>query len=68
MPIVEAAGTSASVRLPSGHEDRELSVKLEQVMVAEIEKCIAEGVTDPAVIRARKLAAKDAALAAARGE
>jgi hypothetical protein len=59
--ISEATGTaSGSERssLPS------LSLLLERVMEEEILHCIAEGITDPDVIRERKLAARDAIKAA----
>lgn len=53
--IVEGVGTIVI------SEDASLAEYLETVMVQEILACMNEGITDPAVIRARQLVAKDRA-------
>lgn len=61
--IAAAVGSSATAK-----GDKDLSARLEKAMADEIMKCLSEGVTDPAEMRERQIAAKDKALAAARGE
>lgn len=56
--IVEAVGVSANAKLP---RDRTLSQRIEAAMSQAVRDCYAEGITDPAVIRERMLAAREAA-------
>lgn len=56
MPIVEAVGVSASSLHPSG---KQLAKAIELAMSSKAAACQAKGITDPAVIRAEMLRARD---------
>jgi len=57
--IVQAVGTAVTASNVPG-----LSARIEAAQVAAVEECFAEGITDSAEIIARKMAARDAVLAA----
>lgn len=57
MPIVEATFTATATQ-------SDLAQRIEQAMAQAVADCYAQGITDPAVINAAILAARDAVLAA----
>ena len=57
MPIVEATFVAANAKDAMGRTDRRLSQRLEQAMVKAAADCCAAGITDPAVIKDRMMAA-----------
>lgn len=58
--IVRASATMSASGVQGPVTD--LSKRIEDAMIAAVEACGAEGVTDPDEIRARKLAARDAVI------
>jgi hypothetical protein len=61
MPVVEAAFVMVG---PLSGEMTPQDRVIEQAMLAELQRAQAEGVTDPAAIKARMFAARDAVIGA----
>ena len=57
MPIVEATFVAADVHDGQGRRDKRLALRLEAAMAGAVQACHDEGITDPALIKERMMAA-----------